>query len=131
MLRINISGWNHAAGLFSIHVSFDDQRSDWSIIQASGRELKQVTGFESIVRDWNNDGDVYERYGAFFESPLGREFLTPEDMVQLVIDEKAIIPGLPDPLASVKEQAQTMGRDEREGETAPRQKTAQDRNGDR
>lgn len=34
----------------------------------SGEIFRLEGDFETLTRDWNNDGDVYPAYGAFFTS---------------------------------------------------------------
>ena len=34
----------------------------------SGEVFRLEGDFETIVTDWNNDGDIYPAYGAFFKS---------------------------------------------------------------
>ena len=34
----------------------------------TGEVFKLEGRFETLVRDWNNDGDIYPAYGAFFAS---------------------------------------------------------------
>ena len=106
MLEINVSGWHHAYGSYDLTIPFNDVKTYYEICYNDGTVLKQTRPFETVVRDWNNDGDVYPQYGAWFHDRSGYgEFLTPVDMMRLVIDEKAIIPGMSDPLAAHKAHA--------------------------
>lgn len=34
----------------------------------TGEVFRKESDFETITRDWNNDGDVYPVYGAYFRS---------------------------------------------------------------
>lgn len=56
-------------------------------IELQGEVLKQITPFQSITKDWNNDNDVYELYGAFFDDQY--TFYTAEDIVGLIVNESA------------------------------------------
>lgn len=69
------------------------KKTDYEILFFSGKVYKQNTEFKSYTYDWNNDGDVYEQFGAFFEC-YNKDgaydsrgiFLTPQDMVFMLVE---------------------------------------------
>ncbi len=92
-MLVNHSGRNERYGPFSYNVFVDEKRTDYEVRFASGKTLKQRTPFENFTYDWNNDGDVYEQFGAFFDlyDQKGEfvqrwGFWTPEDMVFALIE---------------------------------------------
>lgn len=112
MLEINVLGWHHACGSYNLTIPFNDIKTYYEIRYNDGTVLKQTQPFETVVHDWNNDGDVYPQYGAWFHDQSGYgEFLTPVDMIRLVIDEKATIPDISDPLAAHKAQAKAKAEE--------------------
>lgn len=103
MLTINVSGWNKNYGPYNKNIPFDDQKTDYEIHFKDGSLYKQTSSFTWETHDWNNDGDVHSQQGAWFRDQDGRgEFFAPVDMIRLVMDERADIPGLLDPLAAIK-----------------------------
>lgn len=92
-MNVTHEGWTEKYGAFSYNVVVDETKTDYEIHYASGRILKQDTPFQSFTYDWNNDGDVYEQFGAFFASynkdgSFERKgvFMTPVDMVSVLVD---------------------------------------------
>lgn len=89
---IEHSGWNVDRGAFSYKVFVDENKLDYEMRFADGSISKQAGPFESITRDWNNDGDVYTQFGAWFDriekdgSRNGRDFWTPEEMISMLIE---------------------------------------------
>lgn len=84
-------------------VPFDDKKRDYEIHFSNGSISKQNSAFDYVTRDWNCDGDVYTQYGAWFENDrAASDFFTPEQLVWLVADDDAAIPGVRDPKAPVK-----------------------------
>jgi hypothetical protein len=54
-----------------------------------------VTPFQVVEADWNCDGDVYTEFGANFESRYGgREWWTPQNLLSLMLNGEAVIPGI-------------------------------------
>ena len=102
MLTINVSGWKKGYGPYSLNLPFNEQRSDYEIYFKDGTLYTQTGPFTTETHDWNNDGDVYSQFGAWFHSRDGRgEFFTPVVMLQLVKENEADIPGLSDPLEAI------------------------------
>lgn len=86
-MYVNYSGWTEKRGSFSCNVFIDETRQDYVLVYGNGFVAKQTTPFQSETADWNNDGDVYTQFGAWFESPFGGgTFFTPEEMVQAAAD---------------------------------------------
>ena len=102
MRTINVSGWRKGYGPYSLNLPFNEQRIDYEINFKDGTLYTQAGPFATETHDWNNDGDVYSQFGAWFLSQDGRgEFFTPVDMLRLVQENQAKIPGLSDPLDAI------------------------------
>lgn len=102
MLTINVSGWKKGYGPYSLNLPFNEQKQDYEIRFKDGICYVQESPFQTEAHDWNNDGDIYSQYGAWFREKGGRgEFFTPVDMLRLVQEDQAEIPGLSDPLAAI------------------------------
>ena len=68
------------------------KRTDIEIHWKSGQVSRQLTPFGNVTGDWNNDGDVYELFGACFEGKYsGKAFYTPDDIENLVESGEATI----------------------------------------
>ena len=87
-------GWSQERGCFCHKYGIDTNRTDHEIHWKDGRVCKQLTPFEIVERDWNNDGDIYEEFGAMFEGKYGREWWTPYHLLSLMIDGEADVPGI-------------------------------------
>lgn len=88
------SGWSHLRGFFCDKYEINTSRTDHEIHWNSGAICKQLTPFESVERDWNLDGDVYSEFGAMFEGRWGREWWTPQNLLSVMLDGEAVIPGI-------------------------------------
>ena len=73
---------------------FDETKEDYEIQFDDGDVLKQRGKFCRVTADWCNDGDTYEKFGAYFVSEFKEEFFTPYQLVDLVSSGKAVVPGL-------------------------------------
>ena len=94
-MTLEHSGWSQAKGWFCDKYSIDTTRTDHEIHWKNGKICKQTTPFESEMRDWNLDGDEYELFGAYFEGLYGGgAHYTPENLLSLMLDGEAIIPGI-------------------------------------
>ncbi len=93
-MRLEHSGWSEERDWFCDKYSIDITRTDHEIHWKDGRVCKQLTPFEEVERDWNYDGDIYSELGAMFEGKYGKEWWTPYNLLGLIIDEKATIPGI-------------------------------------
>ena len=117
MIELNITGWNNVYGPYRFTVPFDDEKTDHEIRFADGSVSKQATAFGYETHDWNHDGDVYTQYGAWFRHEKGgADFFTPEQLLRLVADDDATVPGLNDPKAPVKK---AMREHEERGNNRP------------
>lgn len=86
-MYVDYSGWSKEHGSFSCKIFIDEKKTDYEIEFGDGRIAKQLTPFEFITADWNNDGDVYTQFGASFESRhAGRDFWTVEELVWACAD---------------------------------------------
>lgn len=92
---IEYSGWSEERRWFSDKYNIDTTRTDHEIHWKNGRVSKQVTPFEVVEADWNNDGDWYKEFGANFEGFYGgRDWYTPQGLLHLVLDGEADVPGI-------------------------------------
>lgn len=56
-------------------------RTDLEIRWKDGRVSKQLTPFKLETADWNDAGNVYELFGAYFEGEHSEKaFYTPDDL---------------------------------------------------
>lgn len=86
-MYVNHSGWNAEYGSFSYDVFVDEKREDYEIHYKNGTVDKQAGPFQEVTADWNNDGDVYTQFGAWFRDENGRgSFWTPEQLVMALIE---------------------------------------------
>ena len=94
-MQFEHSGWSQERGNFCDKYDIDTTRTDHEIHWKNGKVCKQLYPFETAERDWNNDGDVYELFGAVFEGYYGgRDWYTPQDLLRLVLDGEADVPGI-------------------------------------
>lgn len=96
-MNIRYSGYREDVGTFDIVIPVDETREDFEVHMKNGRIGRQITPFQEATYDWNHDGDVYTLFGAWFDWDGSRDFLTPVDMVSMVIDGDADIPGIARP----------------------------------
>ena len=81
-MYVNHSGWNEKTGAFSYDIYLDENKTDYALVLKNGEVLKQTSHFQDVTADWNNDGDVYTCFGAWFESSYGgNNFWSAEDLV--------------------------------------------------
>ena len=94
-MQLEHSGWSQERGWFQDKYNIDTTRTDHEIHWKNGRISKQTSPFQIAEADWNCDGDVYEEFGANFESKYsGRAWYTPQDLLSLMLDGEAIILGI-------------------------------------
>ena len=95
-MRLTHEGWSQDRGRFCEVYEIDTSRRDHEIRWKDGTVCTQTSPFESVEADWNCDGDVYVEFGANFASKYGagREWYTPLDLLGLMLDGEAIIPGM-------------------------------------
>lgn len=91
---IENSGWSQERGWYCDKYELDTTRSDHEIHWKNGKVYNQLTPFETVTRDWNNDDDVYSEFGAMFEGRYGREWHTPQGLLSLMLDDEAVIPSI-------------------------------------
>lgn len=92
---IEHSGWSQERGWFCDKYNIDTTRTDHEIHWKNGKVCNQLYPFEVVERDWNNDGDVYELFGAIFEGFYGgRTHYTPQDLLSLVLEGEVEVPGI-------------------------------------
>ena len=91
-MKVEHSGWNNERGYFRDEIYVDENKTDYEIRFKGGGCAKQTGAFEEVTRDWNNDGDVYPIFGAYFEhfdkdgKSEGVDFWSPEQMVSQLIE---------------------------------------------
>ena len=94
-MQLTHEGWSQERGWFQDKYNIDTTRTDHEIHWKNGKVCKQVTPFEVVTADWNCDGDVYSEFGANFESKYaGRDFYTPQNLLDLILEGEATIPGI-------------------------------------
>lgn len=105
-MLVNYGGWNEKYGFFSFDIFVDETKRNYEIQYRDGTTRLQNSPFHTVTQDWNNDGDVYPLFGAYFAEFdstghfKGAVFWTPEEMVHAVIDALdgeggvAAIPGI-------------------------------------
>lgn len=93
-MKVEYSGLKKGFGEFRNEIFLDENKTDYEIFFKSGMIAKQSSSFKEVTHDWNNDGDIYTKFGAWFDyfdkkgEKLGAEFLTPETMIRGLIDGK-------------------------------------------
>ena len=89
-------GWSQERGFFNDRYFVDETKTDYEIHWKSGVICRQTTPFELVTADWNNDNDVYSEFGANFEGKwgYGRAWYTPQNLLGLILDGEAEIPGI-------------------------------------
>ena len=94
-MQLTHEGWSQERGWFQDKYNIDTTRTDHEIHWKNGQVCKQLYPFEVAERDWNNDGDVYELFGAIFEGLYGgRIHYTPQNLLSLVLEGDATVPGI-------------------------------------
>ena len=94
-MQLEHSGWSKDRGYFCDKYFFDETRTDHEIRWKDGKVCKQLMPFQIVEADWNCDGDVYEEFGANFSGKYsGREWWTPQNLLSLVLDDAAEVPGI-------------------------------------
>lgn len=89
------SGWSQERGFFNDKYFVDETKTDYEIHWKNGKVCKQQTPFSWVTADWNCDDDVYSEFGASFDGFYnGREWHTPQGLVDLIIEGEATIPGI-------------------------------------
>ena len=93
-MQLTHEGWSQERGWFCDKYEIDTTRTDHEIHYKNGKICKQLTPFETVTRDWNNDDDVYPEFGAMFEGIYGIAWWTPYHLLSLVLDGEAEVPGI-------------------------------------
>ena len=95
-MQLEHSGWSQERGWFCDKYNVDTiTGTPHEIHWKNGKVCKQITQFETVTRDWNNDGDVYAEFGAMFEGFYGgRDWYTPQGLLSLVLEGEADVPGI-------------------------------------
>ena len=94
-MQLTHEGWSQERGWFQDKYNIDTTRTDHEIHWKNGQVCKQILPFQVVSADWNNDDDVYAEFGATFESRYGgREWWTPQNLLGLMLDGEAVIPGI-------------------------------------
>ncbi len=94
-MQLTHEGWSQERGWFQDKYNIDTTRTDHEIHWKDGKVCKQQTPFQIVEADWNCDGDVYEEFGANFESRYGgREWWTPHSLLDWVLEGEIEVPGI-------------------------------------
>ena len=86
MITIYREIWNCDKGIIKKKYTLDIN-SKIKLIKEGKIYAYQVSKFENVFKDWNNDGDEYELYGAYFNINGFEDFYTPENIVSLIEDK--------------------------------------------
>ena len=93
-MYVDYCGWSKERGPFREKIFVDENKVDHTIYFSNGSIARQVGGFLNFKSDWNNDGDVCEKFGAWFELAnaegtfSGGNFFTPEELVRFALDAR-------------------------------------------
>ncbi len=93
-MKIHHQGWNETVGAFNCDVEINEARSDYEIHFPDGTVFYQQTPFQSLPADWEQNGEPYSVFGAFFIQNGIKEFFTPLELASLALNDYAVIPGL-------------------------------------
>ena len=94
-MTLEHSGWSTNQGFFCDRYFVDETKTDYEIWWKNKTTSKQLSPFENLTADFNNDGDVYTEFGAWFEGKYGgRDWYTPQNLLQLILDGEAGIKGI-------------------------------------
>ena len=86
MIRVIRDTWNCDKG-FTKKVYKLEENKEMKLIKNNQIYAIQVSDFHNVEKDWNCDNDIYELYGAYFDINGYNDFLTPEDIVSMIIDD--------------------------------------------
>ena len=93
-MQVDYRGWKEGIGAFSCQIFVDENKTDYEIHYKNGMIARQISPFDYETNDWNHDGDIYTKFGAFFSckdkkgNSCGVDFWSPEEMVRVVVDAK-------------------------------------------
>lgn len=87
-MLVNKSGWSESQGFYNFNIYVDETKTDYEIQYKDGSVSKQASPFQYVTADWNNDGDIYTMYGAWFTSNkfACNNFWTAEELVGCFIE---------------------------------------------
>lgn len=90
MIEVVRETWNREKGFTKEVYKLNDKKKIKVIIDNEVYAF-QENSFTTIEKDWNCDGDIYELFGAYFNIDGFSNFLTPEDIVSMIVEENAVI----------------------------------------
>lgn len=90
MIRVVQHNYDSAKGMTREVYEIDNSKK-MNIYINGELHAKQVSDFEVFKEDWNRDNVIYELYGAFFIEDHADIFYTPDEIIELVTDKKAVI----------------------------------------
>lgn len=95
-MQLTHEGWSQDRGWFCDKYNIDTTRTDHEIHWKNGKVCRQLSPFEIVTTDWNNDSEIYSEFGANFESQwgVGRDWYTPQNLLGLVLDGEATVQGI-------------------------------------
>lgn len=94
-MQLTHEGWSQERGWFQDKYNIDTTRTNHEIHWKNGQVCKQIYPFGVVEADWNNDNEVYAEFGATFEGRYGgRAWYTPQNLLGLMLDGEATIPGI-------------------------------------
>lgn len=86
MIEVVRKIWDCDKG-FSTKIYKIDESKEIQLLKDNEVYAKQVSEFKVVEKDWNCDNDIYELFGAYFCIEGFNEFLTPENIVSMMIEE--------------------------------------------
>ena len=86
MIKVIRDTWSCDKG-FATKVYKLEENKEMKLIKNNQTYAIQTSKFHNVKKDWNCDNDIYELYGAYFDINGYNDFLTPEDIVSMIIDD--------------------------------------------
>lgn len=93
-MKIHHAGWNETVGAFNCDATINVDKCDYEIHFTNGSVFRQETPFDDLVTEFDQNDTAHPRFGAFFSHNGATEFFTPLELVALVANGYATIPGI-------------------------------------
>ena len=90
MIKVSREVWNCNTG-FSKKIYRLEPNREMQLVKDGEVYASQCSEFQLVEKDWNCDGDVYELYGAYFDRDGYADFITPENIVNMMIEDNVTI----------------------------------------
>ena len=86
MIKVSREVWNCDTG-FSKKIYRLEPNREMQLVKDGEVYASQCSEFQLVEKDWNCDNDVYELFGAYFKIDGYEEFLTPENIISMSLEE--------------------------------------------